>query len=227
MKKRKILIVAAHPDDEILGCAGTVIRMASNNHEVVTLILGEGVTARDEQRDKDVRDPDIARLRRQAVTANKIIGINEVYFNEFPDNRFDTVSFLDIVKSIEEVKDKIKPDIVFTHNGKDLNVDHQITYRALITATRPMKSESVKEIYSFEIPSSTEWEYPLGFSPDVFFDISDTLDRKLEALSKYQSELRKYPHPRSLEGVKLIAKNWGMKVGTEYAEAFKAIRIIK
>lgn len=134
---------------------------------------------------------------------------------------------MDIVKVIGKIKNKIKPDIIFTHYGKDLNIDHQITYKAVITATRPIKGETVKEIYYFEIPSSTEWAYPLIFSPNIFFNISETIDIKLKALEEYKSELREYPHPRSLEGVELIAKNWEMKVGLSYTEAFKAVRIIK
>jgi len=224
---KKVLIVAAHPDDEILGCGGTITRLVRESSEAYTLILGEGVTSRDDVRNKGKREKEVAELKRQAKEANKLLNIKEVFFFGFPDNRFDTVSLLDIVKTIEKVKNKIKPDVIFTHYERDLNIDHQITYRAVITATRPLKGESVKEIYSFEVPSSTEWYYPLSFSPEVFFDISETVDIKLKSLEKYKTELREYPHPRSLEGIKLIARLWGMKVGLNYAEAFKVVRIIK
>ncbi|RKY38560.1 MAG: PIG-L family deacetylase [Candidatus Omnitrophota bacterium] len=231
MKKIKenktILVIAAHPDDEVLGCGGTIARLIKEGFEVYTLILGEGITSRDDMRDRKRREEEITELKGEAKEANKILGVKEVFFYDFPDNRFDTVPFLDIVKVVEKVKNSINPEIIFTHYEMDLNVDHQITYRAVITATRPLKEESVKEIYSFEIPSSTEWRYPLNFSPDVFFDISTTIDIKIKALEKYKTELKKYPHPRSLEGVKLIAKNWGIKVGLEYAEAFKVVRILK
>ena len=227
MKKKKVLVVAAHPDDEVLGCGGTIARLIKEGFEVYTLILGEGITSRDNMRDRKRREEEITELKGEAKEANKILGVKEVFFYDFPDNRFDTVPFLDIVKVVEKVKNSINPEIIFTHYERDLNVDHQITYRAVITATRPLKEESVKEIYSFEIPSSTEWRYPLNFSPDVFFDISTTIDIKIKALEKYKTELKKYPHPRSLEGVKLIAKNWGIKVGLEYAEAFKVVRILK
>ena len=231
MKKIKenktILIVAAHPDDEVLGCGGTIARLIKEGFEVYTLILGEGITSRDDMRDRKRREEEITELKGEAKEANKILGVKEVFFYDFPDNRFDTVPFLDIVKVIEKVENSINPEIIFTHYEMDLNIDHQITYRAVITATRPLKEETVKEIYSFEIPSSTEWRYPLNFSPDVFFDISTTIDIKIKALEKYKTELKKYPHPRSLEGVKLIAKNWGIKVGLEYAEAFKVVRILK
>ena len=223
----KILIISAHPDDEVLGCGGTVERLNKEGHTIYTLILGEGVTSRDDLRDIKKREKNILELKGEAKKANAILGVKEVFFHNFPDNRFDTVPFLDIVKVIEKIKNNIKPEIIFTHYEKDLNIDHQITYKAVITATRPTKEETVKEIYSFEIPSSTEWSYPLSFSPNVFYDISETIDVKLRALEEYKTELREYPHPRSLEGVELIAKNWGMKVGLEYAEAFKVVRIIK
>lgn len=227
MSKKNILIIASHPDDEVLGCGGTVGRLSKEGHTIYTLILGEGVTSRDNIRNRNERENEIIDLKNYVEKANKILGVKKVFFHDFPDNRFDTVPFLDIVKVIEEIKNQIKPEIIFTHYEKDLNIDHQITYRAVITATRPLKEGTVKEIYSFEIPSSTEWSYPLSFSPDIFFNISGTIDVKLRALEEYKSELREYPHPRSLEGIKLIAKNWGMKVGLNYTEAFKIVRIIK
>jgi len=223
----KILIISAHPDDEVLGCGGTVARLNKEGHTIYTLILGEGVTSRDDLRDIKKREKNILELKGEAKKANAILGVKEVFFRNFPDNRFDTVPFLDIVKVIEKIKNNIKPDIIFTHYEKDLNIDHQITYKAVITAARPIKGETVKEIYSFEIPSSTEWSFPLSFSPNVFYDISETIETKLKALEEYKSELKEYPHPRSLEGIELIAKNWGMKVGLNYAEAYKTVRIIK
>ena len=224
---KRILIIAAHPDDEILGCGGTIARLNKEGYESYSIILGEGITSRDNTRDRIKNESKIINLKEQANRANELLGIKKVFFFDFPDNRFDTVPFLDIVKIIEEVKNQIKPEIIFTHYEKDLNIDHQITYKAAMTATRPVKEETVKEIYSFEIQSSTEWSYPLSFSPDVFFNISGTINIKLKALKEYKSELREYPHPRSLEGVELIAKNWGMKVGLSYAEAFKIVRVIK
>jgi len=224
---QKVLVIAAHPDDETLGCGGTIARLNKEGYKITTLILGEGISSRDDVRDVKKREKDILELKEEAKRANAILGVKEVFFHDFPDNRFDIISLLDIVKVIEKIKNKIKPDIIFTHYEKDLNIDHQITYRAVITATRPLEKETVKEIYSFEIPSSTEWSYPLSFSPNMFYDISETIDVKLRALEEYKSELREYPHPRSLEGVKLIAKYLGMKVGLNYAEAFKTVRIVK
>lgn len=225
--KNKILVVAAHPDDEVLGCGATVARLAQEGNEVFTLILGEGVTSRDNERNAKKCAKQLSLLKNQAKKANQVLGVSDVFTFDFPDNRFDTVDFIDIVKAIEKIKNKLKPDIIFTHYANDLNIDHQIVYKALLTATRPMSGETVKQVYSFEILSSTEWAYPLQFSPDVFFDVKDTMDKKLKAMEQYVDELRLSGHPRSLEGIELAAKNWGIKVGLDYAEAFKTVRVIQ
>lgn len=225
--KKKILIVAAHPDDEVLGCFGTVARLIKEGHEAYTLILGEGKTSRDEQRMVENKKEEIEFLNIEIQKANDAIGIKKVFIENFPDNRFDSVDLLDIIKVISKVKEEVKPNIIFTHYENDLNIDHKITYQAVITATRPMKDECVKEIYSFEILSSTEWNYPLSFSPNTFFDISETIDLKINAMAAYASELCEYPHPRSLEGITLNAQYQGMRVGKNYVEAFKSIRVLK
>jgi len=225
--KKTILIVAAHPDDEVLGCFGTVARLINEGCEVYTLILGEGKTSRDEERQVQNKKDEIAELSNEIQNANSIIGIKKVFVESFPDNRFDSVDLLDIIKVIFKVKEEVKPDIIFTHYENDLNIDHQLTYKAVITATRPMEGECVKEIYSFEILSSTEWNYPLSFSPDTFYDISDTLSLKLKAMQAYKSELCQYPHPRSLEGIELNAKYYGMRTGKKAVEAFKSVRVFK
>jgi LmbE family N-acetylglucosaminyl deacetylase len=224
---KKILIIVAHPDDEVLGCFGTVAKLINQGYEAYTLILGEGKTSRDEKRDKEKKASEIKKLNQEIIQANKSIDIKDIFIYDFPDNRFDSVDLLDIVKVIEKIKNKIKPEIIFTHFENDLNIDHRITYQAVLTATRPMSDCSVKEIYSFEILSSTEWNYPLSFNPDVYFDISDTLKDKIKAMSYYESELKNFPHPRSLKGIELNAKYWGMRVGLDAVEAFKSIRIIK
>jgi len=226
----KILVVAAHPDDEVLGCGGTMARLASEGNCVYTLILGEGVTSRDRKRDLAKRENEIVKLKEKAEDANKILGVKKVYTYDFPDNRFDTVSLLDIIKTIEKIKKDIKPDIVFTHHYGDLNIDHQITFKAVMTAFRPIKGESVKEVYSFEIPSSTEWNAPSSlthFMPEYFVDISKTIKLKVRAMKEYKCEIREYPHMRSVESIEIKAKQWGIQVGLETAEAFEVIRLIK
>jgi len=222
--KKKILIIAAHPDDEVLGCFGTVARLIKEGHDAYTLILGEGKTSRDEERVAETRKDDIAELNTEIEKANSLIGIKKVFVESFPDNRFDSVDLLDIIKVISKVKEEVNPDIIFTHYEHDLNIDHQVTYQAVITATRPMADECVKEIYSFEILSSTEWKYPLSFSPDTYFDISKTIDLKVKSMKVYDSELCEFPHPRSLEGIRLNAQYQGMRVGIKNVEAFKTIR---
>lgn len=224
---QKVLIIAAHPDDEVLGCGGTAARLAREGHDVYTVILGEGITSRDDTRQPEKREEEIARLKKQTQDANHTLGVKEIFVFNFPDNRFDTVPLLDIVKVIEKIKEKIGPQIVFTHFENDLNIDHQITYRAVMTASRPLPEETVKEIYAFEVLSSTEWRYPLSFNPDCFFDITRTISIKTAALEKYHSELKEYPHPRSIMGMAVNAQQWGMKTGVLYAEAFKVVRLIR
>jgi LmbE family N-acetylglucosaminyl deacetylase len=224
---KKILIVASHPDDEVLGCFGTVARLIKEGYEAYTLILGEGKTSRDEQRVVENKKDEIEQLNTEIQKANNIIGVKKVFIESFPDNRFDSIDLLDIVKVVSKVKKEVEPDIIFTHFKNDLNIDHRLTYQAVLTATRPMQNECVKEIYSFEVLSSTEWNYPNSFSPDTYFDISDTIELKLKAMKKYASELCEYPHPRSLEGIDLNAKYQGMRVGKEYVEAFESVRVLK
>jgi len=224
---KKNLIIAAHPDDEIIGCGGTAARLIKEGQQVYTLILGEGITARDKKRSSEKRESEIKLLKQQVVEANKIIGVTDVFAYDFPDNRFDTVPLLDVIKKIEEIQQQVGPDVVFTHFMDDLNIDHRITYQAVLTAFRPMVGQTVKEIYSFEVLSSTEWRFPLTFSPDCFFDISGTIALKAKAMEKYTSELGEFPHPRSRKGIYLNAENWGMKTGMAYAEAFKTVRILR
>jgi LmbE family N-acetylglucosaminyl deacetylase len=223
----RVLIVAAHPDDEVLGCGGTAARLVKEGHEVYTVILGEGITSRDDARQPEKRAEELAQLKQQTLDANKLLGVKDVFMFDFPDNRFDTVPLLDIVKVIEKIKTQVRPGILFTHFENDLNIDHQVVYRAVLTASRPLPGESVKELYSFEVLSSTEWRFPLSFSPDCFFDITETIDIKTAALEKYESELKEFPHPRSIKGMRLNAEQWGMKTGVSFAEAFKVVRLLR
>lgn len=223
---KKILIIAAHPDDEILGCGGTALRLAKEGNEIYTMILGEGITSRDDVRNSEIHKNELSSLRSDLESANKVIGAKDVFVETFPDNRFDSVPLLDIVKSIEKIKNKIKPDMVFTHFANDMNIDHTITNRAVLTATRPMVDETVKTIYAFEVLSSTEWNFPLSFNPDTFFDISDFIEGKKEAMSLYKNEIREFPHPRSVKGIELNSAYWGMRVGLNFAEAFVTLRNI-
>jgi len=225
-----ILVIAAHPDDEILGCGGTIARLVKEGNTVYTLILGEGITSRDEKRDRHKNEEEIKKLRSHIKAANKIIGVKDVFVFDFPDNRFDTVALLDMVKIVETIKKRVYPDIIFTHHHGDLNIDHQITFQAVMTAFRPIRGEKAKDIYSFEVPSSTEWNGPFPsayFMPNYFVDISKTLKLKIKALKEYKSEIREFPHPRSIKALETIAKYRGIQVGSEAVEAFEAVRIIR
>ncbi len=230
MNNKKILIIAAHPDDEVLGCGGTIAKLAREGNVVYSLFLGEGVTSRDEKRDRKKREKELKELRIQIEKAGRILSISNSFAFDFPDNRFDTVAMLDIVKTIEKVKIDVKPDIVFTHHHGDLNIDHRITFEAVMTAFRPVKGEKVREIYSFEVPSSTEWNASIStsyFMPNYFVDISKTLELKIKAMKEYKSEIREYPHPRSPEAIKIYAKRWGIQAGLQAAEACEVIRMIR
>jgi len=226
-----ILLVFAHPDDEVLGCGATIAKFAMRGAKVSTLILSDGVTSRYNIQNQSTSTfhKEIKNRQTEMEKANKLIGVKAVFAESLPDNSFDSVPLLDIVKKIENIKQKTKPQIIFTHHFGDMNIDHQITYQAVLTATRPMQSETVKEIYSCEIPSSTEWNFELNkqFVPNVFFDVSKTINKKIRALAEYKSELRKYPHPRSLQHIEELAKFRGVCCGLNFAEAFCLVRSVK
>lgn len=227
MKAKKILVVAAHPDDEVLGCGGTIARFTRQGYEVYTLILGEGITSRFIKREGGLGSKAIKDLKRYISNAAKLLKVKQTFTKELPDNRFDAWEFLDIVKIVEEIKAKVKPDILYTHHRADLNIDHRITFEAVLTACRPLPGETVKKIVSFEVPSSTEWNYPCSFQPNVYMDISGTLKTKIAAMKAYKSEIRKWPHPRSVEAITVLAKKRGVDSGLDAAEAFELVRLVK
>lgn len=226
---KTVLVVAAHPDDEILGVGSTVARHVANGDKVFALILGEGQTSRGEHRE-DISSNVVEKLHNNTMESAKTVGYSDIFFADFPDNRFDEVDLLDIVKVVEKKIRELTPEIIYTHYSGDLNVDHQYTARAVLTATRPIGDYSVNEIYAFETLSSTEWNFDYSaqpaFSPNVFVDITDFYDRKVEAMKCYISELCNFPHPRSIEGMDVLSKTRGMAAGMERAEAFMLVRRI-
>jgi LmbE family N-acetylglucosaminyl deacetylase len=227
--KRPVLVIAAHPDDEILGCGATAARLVQEGREVHFAILGEGITSRHAQRDAADADQ-LARLHRQAHAAAAKVGVKQVHLHQLPDNRLDTVPLLEVVKLVEDLVDRIQPEIIYTHHAGDLNVDHGVIHRAVLTATRPIAGKPVREIYAFEVPSSTEWAFQRiepAFRANVFVDVTATLEAKIVAMECYESEARKFPHPRSPEALRAIATRWGTVVGCAAAEAFELVRSIR
>lgn len=223
-----VLVVAAHPDDEVLGCGGTIARIAASV-QVVIAILGEGVTSRYATRGQaDAKL--LAALHEQSRTVGSMLGARDVRLLDLPDNRFDAVDLLDIAKRVEEILNEVRPRTVFTHHPGDLNVDHGITFRAVMTATRPTSGNSVEELYVFEVPSSTEWSFQRiepAFRPNVFINITETLELKIQAMAQYEAEARPFPHPRSPEVLRAIALRWGSVAGCGYAEPFELIRAVR
>lgn len=225
-ESKRVLVVAAHPDDEVLGCGGTVARLATEGDEVRIAILAEGMTSREKQREQT--DPEkLKHLHARAQQAAGKLNAKDLTLAKLPDNRLDTVPLLDVVKLVEDLIENFRPDTIYTHHAGDLNVDHGVVHRAVLTATRPVPGQDVRQVYAFEVPSSTEWSFQRlepAFRPNVFVDITRTLDRKIEALACYDTETRKFPHPRSPEALRAIAARWGSVAGFQAAEAFELVR---
>jgi LmbE family N-acetylglucosaminyl deacetylase len=222
---KTILVLAAHPDDEVLGCGGAMARHAAAGDEVISVILAEGITSRDDQRDRDRRTDELSALGVAARQANNILGVKETILHDFPDNRMDSLPRLDVVKVVEALIDKYSPEVIYSHHRGDVNVDHRRIHDAVVTACRPMPGKHrVETVLFFEVASSTEWQPPgsaVPFTPDWFVDVSEHLSAKLDALRAYQSEMRPWPHARSIEAVEHLARWRGANIGVPAAEAFK------
>jgi LmbE family N-acetylglucosaminyl deacetylase len=222
-----ILCVVAHPDDEVLGVGGTLARHAADGDEVHICILSDGVTSRYDE--TDAADAEIKQRRQRAQQAADTLGAT-VSLHGFPDNSFDTVPLLDIVQTIEAEIAEHEPDTVYTHHYGDLNVDHELSCRATITATRPLAKSDIKRVLAFETLSASEWSVPSpdnAFQPTSFVNVSDYLDIKADALSVYQRELRDPPHPRTVDTVVKNAEVWGSKAGVSAAEPFEVLREVR
>ncbi|MBT2734796.1 PIG-L deacetylase family protein [Bacillus sp. ISL-7] len=212
---KNVLVIAAHPDDEILGSGGTIKKLINLGYKVISVIAAKG---RKEEED---------RIRPLMLEANRHLGVEEVLFLEFPNLLLETIPLHEINKSIEGLLDKYAPTKIFTHHYGDTNRDHQILFQAVLTAARPLPGKEPVEIICFETVSSSEWSQHTNdkeFKPNYFVDITDTIDDKLKSLHHYDVEMRPFPHPRSYDGVEYLARVRGMTVGVEYAEAFEIIR---
>ena len=227
---QRILVVAAHPDDEVLGCGATIMKHIAEGDIVHTMIMAEGLTSRDLTRNAEMRAGELSELHAASEHSAEFLGVTKLIMHSFPDNRMDGVNLLDVVKKIELEVDEYKPDIVYTHHAGDVNVDHRVIHDAVVTACRSLPGESVREILFFETLSSTEWQMMTAdkiFQPNIYVDVTDFMEKKRQALEFYASEMREYPHPRSYKGVELLAQYRGLTVGVPYAEAFMLGRSIR
>jgi LmbE family N-acetylglucosaminyl deacetylase len=221
----RTLVVAAHPDDEVLGCGGTMARIAFEGGEVQTIFLTDGESSRYFAEDIESRELSLriqSRIK-AADAAAKILGSLPPKFLNFPDNQLDSIPLLEIVRLIETEISRFQPSRVITHHVGDLNIDHQLTYEAVLVATRPQGGCPVKELLSFEIPSATEWR-PAGngpsFSPNLFVNIDTFEKQKLAALNSYKSEMKEFPHPRSIDAISALMRWRGATSMLDFAEAF-------
>jgi LmbE family N-acetylglucosaminyl deacetylase len=222
---KKVLVLAAHPDDEVLGCGGAIYNLTSKKVKVYVCFFSNGVSSRNKFDSKK----EIETRRESAKKSAKILKITNIYFFDFPDNSFDKISVLEFAKVIELKIKKLSPDTIFTHFGSDLNIDHQKINQATLVATRPQKNQKVKKVFFYEVPSSTEWNFNKNknyFSPNWFVDITTSLKYKIKALKCYKNEMRNFPHPRSFKGVESLAKWRGSASGFKAAESFILARKI-
>lgn len=229
---KRIMVVAAHPDDELLGLGATMHKLIKEQGvQTRVIILGEGITSRSDARDTELWKEALKRHHQNVEAARQCIGYHSVHTYDFSDNRFDSHALLDIVKVVEHEKEQFCPDVIFTHHGGDLNIDHQMTFQAVMTATRPMEEEQVKSIFIFETPSASEWQAtcdPRHFMPNFYMEVSATdLKAKCDAMSAYEFESRAFPHPRSTEALEALARFRGYTVGKHLAEAFQMVRMIE
>ncbi len=218
-----ILVVAAHPDDEVLACGGAIAKHTQQGDIVHVLILAEGATSRTPQRNREKLQQELSELAQAAHQASEILRVTSLTLHDFPDNRMDHCDLLDVIKVIEQGIVQYQPETIYTHHGGDVNIDHRRIHEAVVTAARPLPGSTVKTLLFFEVASSTEWQTPGSaptFAPNWFVDISQTLSLKLKALATYQSEMRPWPHARSIAALEHLARWRGASVGVEAAEAF-------
>jgi LmbE family N-acetylglucosaminyl deacetylase len=215
MNNKRVLVIAAHPDDEVLGCGGTVALHTRHGHETTTLIVCEGESLR--------YGNGTVKLTSHSMSAAEKLGVKDVRLLGFPDQKLDTLTLTQIITPIEKIVQEIKPHVIYCQHGEDINLDHQLVFKAVLVATRPTVT-SVTAVYSFDTASSTEWAYPRTFVPDTWVDISSTLKIKLQAMSCYETELREYPHPRSLRALDNKARAWGNQSCMDAAEVFMTVR---
>lgn len=227
---KKVLIVAAHPDDEVLGCGGLIAKYRAENVDIRVVFLAEGVTSRYDIEEISEDHVLIERDRRNknAIKALKVLSVDpsEIFTSTRNCCRFDQILQLELVKEIEQHISEWSPTHLYTHSPNDVNIDHRITYQAVLTATRPNASSTLQEIYSFEVLSSSEWNTLKPFKANTFVDISSYIDLKITAMAAYEGELREEPHPRSKTAIQALSRYRGAQSGFQYAEAFSLVRML-
>lgn len=218
----KILVIAAHPDDEVYGVGGTIAKHTMNGDKVFVLILTDGATCQ-----YPGNKVMVGQKRKEAKRSAKILGIEKIYFFNLPDMQLDTIAHVEVNKVIEKTIARVEPDVVYTHHWGDVNKDHRVVFESTMVAVRPSFRSTIKRILLYETPSSSEWNAPIltdKFIPNVYVDISETISKKIQAMEAYKSELREFPHPRSIEAVTTYAKKNGLVIAKEAAECFLLIR---
>ena len=221
------LIVAAHPDDEILGCGGLMHKLIKNKKKVKVIFIAEGSSCRFNENNLNYNEleSEIKKREKSAKLALADLGVKNFAFYNLMCGKLNIYPIIEIAKIVEKEIKIFKPDTIFTHSDYDVNYDHKTVFQACLQATRPVNLKNiVKKLYSFEILSSSEWRYDENFKPNTFIDINKEFNKKIKALRRYKNELRAFPHPRSVEGVKVLSKLRGSQSGLICAEAFKLIR---
>ncbi len=222
----KILVIAAHPDDEVYGMGGTIAKLSEAGDEVHVLIVTDGCTAQYRKRPPPGRRS-WQQKQEEARRANALLGVKAVHFGTLPDMRLDTVPHVEVNQLIEDTVDAVAPEVAYTHFFGDVNLDHQMVYRSTLVAVRPVPGQTVRELYCYRVPSSTEWNPQLAhtaFLPNVMVDITDYAALKEAALLAYQTEARAYPHPRSAQYVRETDRSCGLQWGMGSSEAFMLLR---
>jgi LmbE family N-acetylglucosaminyl deacetylase len=226
---KRVLVVVAHPDDEVLGCGATIRKLVEGGAVVRVLVVGEGSSCRhpaDRLASAEVQ-AEIVQRRTFADAAMQVLGVTDAVFCDFPCGRFDTAPVIDIGKLVETHIADFKPDTLMTHYGEDANSDHRVTFNAVIAATRPTPSAHVRTVLCFETPSSTEWRFVETFRPNLFIEVGRQMEAKVAAFDCYlETEGRPFPFPRCKEGLLTLSRYRGMQVGVEHAEAFLVVRSV-
>lgn len=231
----KVLVIVAHPDDEVLGMGGTIKKHCSENDQLKIIIMSTGIKSRRStnykksntyQIDKKIENKmnnQILKLRNDATNASKCLGVDDLQFENFPDNEMDSISLEKITKNIEAIIQKFNPDVLYTHSEFDVNIDHRQIYHATMIAIQKLRFKNIQKFFTFTIPSNFEWFSQSSFLPNYFVNIKNENSSKIDAMKMYKHEIQKFPHPRSIRVLNAIAEKWGSVSGLKKAEAFQLI----